>query len=309
MRAGVKALRRLIENSRAELMHANGSRAMVYTALARRTTRARIVWHVRVADSDGLLDRLLAASDAFLSDVIEEGGGLEELLTAPYAYADGPLAAIYGEGSGSDAPSSRMSRIEFDDGERKGFMMQLGFLASNSYAKKTDPIHRGLFILRDILCRAIPDPPPGAATTPPPETTEPIITTRDEVSLLTGQQYCPTCHGQINEPGFSFEGFDAIGRVRTTENGAPVDTTGAITLDGERIPFDHAGDLVEALAVSDEARNCYVSRWVEFANGRDLATADLALRDRLAREPRGVKELVTAIVTAPEFRGRVEASK
>ena len=62
MRAGVKALRRLIENSRAELMHANGSRAMVYTALARRTTRARIVWHVRVADSDGLLDGLLAAS-------------------------------------------------------------------------------------------------------------------------------------------------------------------------------------------------------------------------------------------------------
>jgi hypothetical protein len=127
--------------------------------------------------------------------------------------------------------------------------------------------------------------------------------------LLTGQQYCPTCHGQINEPGFSFEGFDAIGRARETENGAPVDTTGAITLDGERIPFDHAGDLVEALAVSDEARSCYATRWLEFANGRDLATSDVALRDRLARDPRGVKELVTAIVIAPEFRGRVEAGK
>jgi hypothetical protein len=251
------------------------------------------------------IDRLLSASDAFLSDVIEEGGGLEELLTAPYAYADGPLAAIYGQQGSGDT----QRRIDFEDGERKGFMMQLGFLASNSYAKKTDPIHRGLFVLRDILCRAIPDPPPGAATTPPPAATKPIVTTRDEVSLLTGQQYCPTCHGQINEPGFSFEGFDAIGRARETENGAPVDTTGAITLDGERIPFEHAGDLVEALAASDEARSCYVARMLEFANGRELATVDVALRDRLARDPQGVKELVTAIVTAPEFRGRVEAGK
>ncbi|MGE3152403.1 MAG: glycosyltransferase family 4 protein [Nitrospiraceae bacterium] len=62
MRAGVRTLRRLIEDSRAELVHANGSRAMVYAALARRTTRARVIWHVRVADSDGVLDRLLAAS-------------------------------------------------------------------------------------------------------------------------------------------------------------------------------------------------------------------------------------------------------
>ncbi len=256
------------------------------------------------------IDRLLASSDAFLADVIEEGGGLEELLTAPYAYADGALATIYGQGgAGSQGSSSRLGRIDFEDGERKGFLMQLGFLASNAYAKKTDPIHRGLFILRDILCRAIPEPPPGAVTTPPPPATTPVVTTRDEVSLLTGQQYCPTCHGQINEPGFSFEGFDAIGRARESDNGAPVDTTGAMTLDGQRVAFEHAGDLVEALAASDEARSCYVSRWLEFANGRELATVDVALRDRLAQDPRGVKELVTAIVTAPEFRGRVEASK
>lgn len=62
MRAGIRMLRQLIADCRVELLHVNGSRSMVYAALARRTTRARIVWHVRVADSDGLLDRLLAAS-------------------------------------------------------------------------------------------------------------------------------------------------------------------------------------------------------------------------------------------------------
>lgn len=62
MRAGVQMLRQLMVDHRAALVHANGSRSMVYAALARRTTTARIVWHVRVADSDGLLDRLLASS-------------------------------------------------------------------------------------------------------------------------------------------------------------------------------------------------------------------------------------------------------
>jgi len=254
---------------------------------------------------DKFVDRLLSASDAFLGEVIDNNGGLEELLTAPYAFADSKLAPIYGKSATGDTPA----RIDFDKGEREGFLMQAGFLASNAYAIKTDPIHRGLFILRDVLCRAIPDPPPGAATTPPPPATTPIVTTRDEVSLLTGQQYCPTCHGQINEPGFSFEGFDAVGRARTQDNGQNVDTTGSIIVDGDEVQFQDASDLVEALAQSDEARNCYVARWLEFANGREFATVDVALRDRLAKQGMGVKELVTTLATSPEFRSRVEAGE
>jgi glycosyltransferase involved in cell wall biosynthesis len=60
MKTSVRILSDLISGRRARLVHANGSRAMVYAGLARRGTRARVVWHVRVADSDGLLDRLLA---------------------------------------------------------------------------------------------------------------------------------------------------------------------------------------------------------------------------------------------------------
>jgi hypothetical protein len=226
-------------------------------------------------------------------------------MTAPYAYADAQLAPFYG----SSVSGTGINRIEFSNGARKGLLMQLGFLASNAYAIKTDPIHRGLFILRDVLCRVIPDPPPGAATTPPPETDEPIVTTRDEVSLLTGQSYCPTCHSQINEPGFAFEGFDAVGRTRQRDNGAPVDSTGSITLDGTAVPFQNAGELVDALAASQEAQDCYAARWLEFTYGRSLATTDLELRDELAGQARGVKELVTELATSPQFRSRAEVSQ
>jgi hypothetical protein len=200
--------------------------------------------------------------------------------------------------------ASTPTRIDFAAGERKGFLMQVGFLTSHSYSRKTDPIHRGLFIQRDILCRTVPDPPPGAQNTPPPQATEPIVTTRDEISLLTGQLYCPSCHSQINGPGFSFEGFDAIGRARTQENGENVDTSGSIKLDGEMIDFAGASEMIDALAQSDEARDCYTSRWLEFAFGRRLAESDLALRDQIAEEPRSVQDIITSLATSADFISR-----
>jgi hypothetical protein len=254
------------------------------------------------------VERLLASSDKFLQEVIAEGGGLEQFLNAPYAFADAKLAPYYGvSGAGAASSADELLRVDFTHGERKGFLMQLGFLASNSYSIKTDPIHRGLFILRDLLCRAIPDPPPGAAQTPLPEAKEPIKTTRQEVTLLTGQLYCPTCHAQINEPGFSFEEFDALGQSRTQENGVNVDTTGSITLDGQTVSFQSASQLVDALTQSDEARDCYASRWLEFASGRSLSTLDQPLRDHLAAQPLSLKDLVMALATSPEFRSRVDS--
>jgi hypothetical protein len=247
-----------------------------------------------------LVDRLRASSNRFIESVIEDGGGLREFLTAPYAYADSEIASLYD----ADVSGDQLARIDFEDGARKGFLMQAGFLASNAYSRKTDPIHRGLFILRDVLCRLIPDPPPGAQNTPPPETDEPIVTTRDEISLLTGQLYCPTCHSQINEPGFSFEGFDAIGQVREQENGVDVDTTGSITLDGAEVQFSGASELVDALADSQEAEQCYTSRWLEFVYGRTLTERDEALRARLAEEPRSVQDIVQTVTTSTEFLSR-----
>lgn len=249
---------------------------------------------------DDLVDRLRASSNRFFESVVEDDGGLRELLTAPYAFVDSELAPLYGV----DVSGNGLTRVDFADGERKGFMMQAGFLASNAYTRKTDPIHRGLFVLRDMLCRLIPDPPPGAATTPPPETDQPIETTREEISLLTGQLYCPTCHSQINEPGFAFEGFDAVGQVREQENDVDVDTTGSITLDGAPVEFSGASELVEALADSQEAQSCYTSRWLEFAYGRTLTERDDTLRTRLGAEPQSVRDIVQTLTTSSDFLSR-----
>jgi hypothetical protein len=237
-----------------------------------------------------MVARVGEASRRFVQQVIGDGGGLAEFLSAPFAFADSELAPLYGK-----SVSGGLARIDFASNERRGFLMQVGFLASNSYAIKTDPIHRGLFVLRDLLCRHIPEPPAGASTTPPPATAVAPKTTREEVSLLTEQSGCAGCHSQINPPGFAFEGFDAIGRARSEEDGTPVNTSGMIALDGAEIGFRDAGELVEALSRSPEARACYSRKWLAFAYGHELDESDEPEVTAIAASPLAVTELVARI--------------
>lgn len=272
-----------------ELSSATEVRAQVERLLADADTLARIVeFHEQAFDFErysrisldedefpsapaDLASRALAASRLFVEDVIQEGGGLAELLTAPYAFADEELAPLYGAEVTGD-----FERIELDPAERVGLLGQVGFLASHAYSKKTDPIHRGLFVVRDLLCVRINDPPPGASMQPPPDDAPVPKTTRQEVEILTEQPGCITCHQVINPPGFAFEAFDATGSFRPDEDGEPLDTTGSIEIDGVEVPFSGAPELMEAVASSSDAHSCYLGKWAAFAHGRELADEELA---------------------------------
>ena len=51
---------RLIHRYGIQLLHADGTRAMIHAGLAGRLASVPVLWHVRVLGSDGLLDRMLA---------------------------------------------------------------------------------------------------------------------------------------------------------------------------------------------------------------------------------------------------------
>jgi glycosyltransferase involved in cell wall biosynthesis len=57
-----RALARLARAADAALIHANGTRAMAYAAAAGRLAARPTIWHVRIAESDGLVDRALCAA-------------------------------------------------------------------------------------------------------------------------------------------------------------------------------------------------------------------------------------------------------
>ena len=50
----------LIKKFQIDLLHANGTRAMIYAGLVGKIASIPVLWHVRVLETDGLLDRFLA---------------------------------------------------------------------------------------------------------------------------------------------------------------------------------------------------------------------------------------------------------
>jgi len=101
---GVFGLYWLLRQQRAGLVHANGSRAMFYAGLAGRLAGAKVVWHVRVPESDGWWDKwlgLLATRVIAISKAVEARFSFIEEAKIQIVY-NGVDMEAYKSGQGSD---------------------------------------------------------------------------------------------------------------------------------------------------------------------------------------------------------------
>lgn len=236
---------------------------------------------------------------------LNQNGAVSALLTGRYTFVNDQLAGIYGL---SGSFGSDFQRVDFEaQAGRAGILTQLSFLTGHSSSSTgTSPILRGVYVLRRILCQDISDPPAGAEGVEPPAPAVPPVTTRDFFTWKTSMVACTGCHSSINPVGFAFEGFDALGRARQTENGAPIDSTGTLTLsDDTPLTFADASQLVSQIATGKEVRACYVKHWLRYSHGRpesDLDLRTLALTHRALEAPTfGVRELIEQLVQSAAF--------
>jgi hypothetical protein len=239
----------------------------------------------------------------FLDSVVTNDGGISDLLTSTKAYVNADLAKIYGiPGTfGSD-----YQEVELDPSTRAGLLTRAGFLAKNATLTETDPIHRGVFINLDIICRPITAPP-----NIPTNLMKTGNTTREKVDSITGEGTCGEgCHHTIINPlGFAFENYDAIGQYRTMDNGYPVNAADSYAFpDGRVITYTNAVDLSKQLAQSPEVHACYAQQLLEFMLGRDLLQVDKVIVHDLAKQSLedhlSIKDLVLSVVTSNTFRVR-----
>ncbi|WP_437966533.1 DUF1592 domain-containing protein [Sorangium sp. So ce260] len=248
---------------------------------------------------------MLAETQQFIRHVIlEMDGDYRTLMTAPVGFVNDKLAPIYGvEGSFT----SELVETQLDPAERAGLLTQAGFLSSHAFFDKTSPIHRGVFIQRQILCEDLPDPPANINTELPPIQGE-IRTTRDQVEAHTSPESCNFCHSKINPPGFAFEHFDAVGRYREDEDGEPIDATGTMKVGDAEVRFDGAVELATQLAESPVAERCYLTSWYRYGNARQLSREDAcAIEDldaKLSASGYNIKELLVALTQTRTFRYR-----
>jgi hypothetical protein len=247
---------------------------------------------------------LQAETLRFVDDIFASGGGLHELLTAPFTYVNSETASLYGL---TGTFGKELTRVELDPARRGGLLTQIGFLASHAYYDLSSPIHRGVFIQRQVLCTELPDPPGDVNLKLPPVEGE-IKTTRQQVTVHTSPASCQGCHGIINPTGFAFENYDAIGKWRDTENGVAIDATGSALAGDEKIAFTGPMDFVHKLEKHPATSSCYAKNWLRFAYGRKEQTADTcaikALGKKLATPGASIKDLLVELATSPTFRAR-----
>lgn len=253
-----------------------------------------------------LVQSMRAEMHAVVEEItLNRGGGIVELLTSPLGAVDAPLAQLYGlPGTFGDAPAL----VDFPAGSgRTGLLTQAAFLTAHSSAStRTSPILRGVFILNRLLCQDVPPPPPGAEMQEPDTAPEnEILTTRDYFAWKTSMPACAACHNQINPVGFAFEDFDAVGVHRTTENGAPIDAAGEITIGGETLAFQNGAEFSQAVSELSRLRSCYAVNWLNYVYGREEAAADsrtlATITAALGEPPFGARDLLLSLTSGAAF--------
>jgi len=213
---------------------------------------------------------------AFVSDLVNSPtGNLEQLLTAPYTFANAALAKHYGLTGPTGTAFQRV-----DTPGRAGVLTQ-GMMLAHDKATRTSIVRRGLKIRTDVLCQIVPAPPPNVDINL--DALGANLTQRQRLEQHRQNMTCAACHNLMDPVGVVFEGFDAVGRARTVdETGQPVVLTSTIggTQDANGDVADPTA-LGQLLAHSDEVRGCYVTNSFRFFYGREVEQPDACSMARL----------------------------
>ncbi|MDO7681035.1 MAG: DUF1592 domain-containing protein, partial [Pirellulales bacterium] len=150
----------------------------------------------------------------FLNDVVwGTDSDYRRFFTEDTVFLNDSLASLFHIHLNKNSP---FQPVKIDDGQRAGIVTHPYMLSLLSYPDSTSPIHRGVFLARNILGNVLQ--PPVNAVAPLSADVHPDLTTRERVTLQTKASACQTCHAMINPLGFVLEEYDAIGRLRTAEN-------------------------------------------------------------------------------------------
>ena len=201
-----------------------------------------------------VLADLRTSLDLFIDHVAwETDSDYRQLLTADYLFLNERLSKIYGKG----VKGTGFRKTSFEGGGRSGIITHPYMLTSLAYYDNTSPIHRGVFLTRNVVGRMLKMPP--NATEFKDSDFDPTLTMREKVTNLTKSTACMACHSSINPLGFSLERFDAVGRWRDTDNGKPINTVSDFYDDnGEKVPIAGPKDVANFAINSESARQSFI---------------------------------------------------
>ncbi len=190
----------------------------------------------------------------FLEEVVwSDASDYRKLINADWLWLNGRLGKYYGK----DVPGGEFQRATFDPAQRAGIITHPYLLALHSYSRASSPIHRGVFLSRNVVGLSLKNP--SVAVSFDNQKFDPTLTMREKVTQLTKSANCSVCHSMINPFGFSLEHYDAVGRWRTQDNNKPVNTLAEFdTDDGRTVKLSGPKDIADYTVDSTSAHRTFV---------------------------------------------------
>ncbi len=206
--------------------------------------------------NDAVFADLRTSLDLFIEDAVwGEGGNYHRLMLADHLFLNERLGKLYGKPD----LKGNFQKVSFSPDRRSGIVTHPFLLTTLAYHNSTSPIHRGVFLTRNIAGIALKSPP--MANVFKEGEFNPSLTMREKVTEMTRSKACMACHVTINPLGFSLEHYDGIGRWQVTDRKKPVDTTGNFkTESGETVKIKGARDVAEFAANSPDAHRAFIQQ-------------------------------------------------
>jgi len=232
--------------------------------------------------------------------LITEHGDYRDLFTTHKTFLTRTLGPLYNVAVDK---ADGWEPYEFPaDSPRAGILTQLGFVALHSHAGRSSPTLRGKAVRELLLCQRVPDPPGNVDFTLFEDTTSTVHrTARERLTAHWANPACAGCHRIMDPIGLALESFDTAGEYRSTENAAPIDTTGALN----GVPFKSAAELGKILHDAPAVPSCLVRRVYEYATGRSVEESEIAwlgdLTKRFAADGYRFPELLRRVALSDAF--------
>lgn len=197
----------------------------------------------------------------FVDQVVwSEASDYRELLLSSQLLLDDRLLEIYHppvETKSTVVTTAGFASFKFDPSQRSGILTHPYLLSAFAYHNNTSPIHRGVFLTRNIVGRPLKPPPIAVAFK---ESDFPAdLTMREKITELTRDNACMSCHQAINPLGFALENYDPVGRWRTKDKDQPIDPRGNyVADDGQTHVFESARDIANYAVGSKSAHRAFI---------------------------------------------------
>ena len=128
---------------------------------------------------------------------IRDSSDYRDLLLNEHLFLNERLASFYGA---EPLQGNTLRKVTLRGRPNSGILTHPFLLAAHAYHDNTSPIHRGVFISRNILGRLLK--PPVEAVSFNDDEFDSSLTMREKITQLTKAASCMECHRVINPVGF-----------------------------------------------------------------------------------------------------------